>query len=483
MRLLIRQVTAIPLDGEHDRLPDVDIAIEDGRIRAVGAAPPDFVPDQTVDGREYLALPAFFNAHTHAAMTLERGWAEDLPFDRWLNEKIWVAESALEEEDVYWGAALACCEMIRCGIVGFADHYFWMHQVARAVAEAGMKAHLAWCQFGIGAEHEVGGATLEDTIAFIREWHGAADGRIRCALGPHSPYMCPPEFLRRVVEEAERLGVGIHLHVAESEEQVQNSLKAHGRTPVAHLAHLGVFDHPTIAAHCIAVTDEDLHILAEKGVWVAHTPKTYMKLAMGMAPLDRFLAAGVRVALGTDGPASNNDLNMLEVLRMAGLVHKNRVGDPAAFPHDLLLRLATQEAARALGFADDDVGATPRGEPPRGVALAVAPNAVAPSGAGTGPGAGASPAPTGGVLRPGAPADLILMDTRGVHWAPRHDLAANVVYASHPADVRYVFCDGRPLLWDGQLVTLDEERIRYEAERRAFRMVGTPMRQVRRYTG
>lgn len=445
MRLIIRQVTAIPLDGEHDLLPDVDIAIEDGRIHAVGSVPPDFVPQETIDGRDMVAVPAFFNAHTHASMTLERGWAEDLPFDRWLNEKIWVAESALEEEDVYWGAALACCEMIRCGVVGFADHYFWMHQVARAVAEAGMKANLAWCQFGIGAEHEVGGATLEDTVAFIREWHGEADGRIRCALGPHSPYMCPPEFLRRVVAEAERLGVGIHLHVAESEEQVRNSRQAHGRTPVAHLAHLGVLDHPVIAAHCIAVTDEDLHILAEKGVYVAHTPKTYMKLAMGMAPLDRFLAAGVRVALGTDGPASNNDLNMLEVLRIAGLVHKNRVGDPAAFPHDLLLRLATQAAARALGFADD----------------------VAPAAA----------------LRPGAPADLILIDTRSVHWTPRHDLAAHLVYASHPADVRYVFCDGRPLLWDGELVTLDEERIRYEAERRAFRMVGTPMRQVRKYTG
>ncbi len=464
MRLLIRQVTAIPLDGEHDLLPDVDIAVEDGRIRAIGAVPPDFVPEQTVDGREFLALPAFFNAHTHAAMTLERGWAEDLPFDRWLNEKIWVAESALEEEDVYWGAALACCEMIRCGIVGFADHYFWMHQVARAVAEAGMKAHLAWCQFGIGAEHEVGGATLEDTVAFIREWHGAADGRIRCALGPHSPYMCPPEFLRRVVAEAERLGVGIHLHVAESQEQVANSLKAHGRTPVAHLAHLGVFDHPTIAAHCIAVTDEDLEILAEKSVWVAHTPKTYMKLAMGMAPLDRFLTAGVRVALGTDGPASNNDLNMLEVLRITGLVHKNRVGDPAAFPHTLLLQLATQEVGR---FDKPNVGRFDK-----------------PNGQFDKPNVGRFDKPTyAGVLRPGAPADLILMDTRGVHWTPRHDLAANVVYASHPADVRYVFCDGRPLLWDGELVTLDEERIRYEAERRAFRMVGTPMRQVRRYRG
>ncbi|HIE38947.1 MAG TPA: amidohydrolase, partial [Anaerolineae bacterium] len=369
MRTLIRNVTAITLDEEDRILQDVEIAVEGKTILAVGQAPPDFRPDQVIDGREMVALPALFNVHTHAAMTLERGWAEDLPFDRWLNEKIWVAESALEKEDVYWGAALACCEMVHAGTVGFGDHYFWMDQVARAVEESGMKASLAWCQFGIGAEHEVGGVVLEDTLAFARNWHTAADGRIRCVLGPHSPYMCPPDFLRRVAEAAAELDVGVHLHVAESEEQVRNSLSAHGRTPVAHLAHLGVFDRPTIAAHCIVVDEEDLAILAEKGVHVAHTPKTYMKLAMGMAPLERFLAAGVRVGLGTDGPASNNDLNLLEVLRITGLVHKNRVGDPAAFPHDLLLRLATQGSARALGFAES------------------------------------------GVLRPGAPADLVLFDT------------------------------------------------------------------------
>lgn len=441
MRCLIRDVTAITLDEENRILTDVDIAIDGTHIAAVGRAPANFAPDRVIDGREHVALPAFFNTHTHAAMTLERGWAEDLPFDRWLNEKIWVAESALEEEDVYWGAALACCEMIRCGIVGFGDHYFWMDQTAHAVAEAGMKANLAWCQFGIGAEHEIGGAVLEDTLAFVRRWHGAADGRIRCMLGPHSPYMCPPDWLRRAVEAATALDVGIHIHLSESQEQVDNSLAAHGRTPVAHLAHLGVFERPTIAAHCIVVSDEDLAILAEKGVCVAHTPKTYQKLAMGMAPLERFLAAGVQVGLGTDGPASNNDLNILEVMRIAGLTHKNRVGDPAAFPNHTLLRLATQGAARALGFAES------------------------------------------GVLRAGAPADLVLMDTRHAHWTPRHDLAANVVYASHPADVRYVFCDGRMLLENGELTTLDEEDIRAEAERRAFRMVGRQMRQVRRYRG
>jgi 5-methylthioadenosine/S-adenosylhomocysteine deaminase len=440
MRTLIQNVTVITLDDAGTILQDVDIAIEANKIDNIGQDQHDFEPDEVIDGRGMVALPAFFSAHTHAAMTLERGWAEDLPFDRWLNEKIWVAESALEAEDVYWGAALACCEMIRAGIVGFNDHYFWMDQVAKAVDESGMKACLAWCQFGIGAEHEVGGVVLEDTIEFVRQFHTSAEGRIRCVLGPHSPYMCPPEFLTTVVEEAGKLEVGIHLHVAESEDQVSKSMADHGRTPVAHLAQLGVFERPTTAAHCIVVSDEDLSLLADSGVHVAHTPKTYMKLAMGMAPLERYLEAGVSVGLGTDGPASNNDLNLLEVLRITGLVHKNRMGDPARFPLDQLLRLATQGSAHSLGFGES------------------------------------------GVIQKGSPADLVLFDSQQAHWMPRHDLMASVVYASHPGDLRYVICDGQVLLRNGELTTLDEERILFEAERRAFRMVGTPMRQVREYT-
>jgi len=441
VRTLIRNVTAITLDEEDRILRNVEIAIEDGNILALGQAPPHFVADEVVEGQDLVALPGFFNAHTHAAMTLERGWAEDLPFDRWLNERIWVAESALEEEDVYWGAALACCEMIRAGLVGFADHYFWMDQVAQAVEEAGVKANLAWCQFGIGAEREVGGVTLEGTMRFARDWHGAAGGRIRCALGPHSPYMCPPEFLWQVVEAAHKLGAGIHLHVAESQEQVSNSLATHGKTPVAHLAALGVFDVPTIAAHCIAVDDGDIAILAEKGVHVAHTPKTYLKLAMGVAPLPQLLDGGVNVALGTDGPASNSDLNLLEVLRITGLYHKNAQGRPEALPRTRILRLATRAGARALGFAGS------------------------------------------GILAPGHPADLVLLNTCAPHWFPRHDLAAGVVYTAHPSDVSHVIVDGRLLLRDGELLTLDEERICYEAERRAFRLVGAPMCQVRAYRG
>ncbi|MGC9399373.1 MAG: amidohydrolase family protein [Anaerolineae bacterium] len=441
MRTLIQHATLLTLDTEGRVLSDASLALDGTRIAGVGEIPASFEPDETVDGREMLALPAFFNAHSHAAMTLERGWAEDLPFDRWLNEKIWVAESALEEEDVYWGAALAAAEMIRSGTVGFADHYFWMDQVARVVEESGMKALLAWCYFGTGPASEPGGTTFEDTLAFVEHWQGAADGRIHTTLGPHSPYMDAPEVLTRFVAEGRRLGVGAHFHLSESTAQVQNSLQTYGKTPVQHVADLGLLDlpQPTLVAHCNAATEKDLALLAEKGAWVAHAPKTYQKLAMQMPPLLEMLDHGVHVALGSDGPASNSDFNMLEIMRLTGLYQKSLQGDPTTLPRTRLLHLATRAPATALGF------------------------------------------PQSGVLAPGHPADVVLLDTRAPHWIPRHDPAAGVVYAAHPGDVAYVWCDGRLLYRRGEFLTLDIERIRREAEKRAFRMVGKPMKPMRAY--
>jgi len=439
--LLIRAVDVVTLDEQGTVLHNVDIAIAEGRIQAIGEVPPGFVADEVIDGRDHVALPGFFNAHTHAAMTLERGWAEDLPLDRWFNERIWVAESALQEDDVYWGAALAACEMIRSGTVAFADHYFWMERVAEVVEQSGLKALLAWCVFGLDAGQEIGGTTLGRTADFVQRWQGAAGGRLHTILGPHSPYICPPEFLAQVADVAARLGVGVHLHVAESPEQVNSSLAKNGQTPVAYLAALGLFDLPAIAAHCLYLSPEDVAILASKGVHVAHCPKTYLKLSMGMTPVLDLLAHGVQVALGTDGPASNNSLNMIESARLTALLQKLLNHDPEALPSQQVLRLATQNGARAMGF------------------------------------------PESGVLAPGRPADLVLYDFRRPHLRPRHDLAANVVYAATPGDVSHVIVDGRLLLRDGELLTLDEERILYEAERRAWRMVSQELHMVREYGG
>lgn len=439
-RIWIKHVDVVTLDADGSILRDTDLLIEDGRIARIGTVPEDTQAEEIIDGSHKVALPGFYNAHSHVPMTFERGWAEDLPFPRWLNERIWVAESALTPEDVYWGAALAACEMIRSGTVAFNDHYFYMDQVARVVEQSGMKAQLAWCVFGIGDDKEIGPGT-EKQLAFSLEWRGKAHGRIHTCLGPHSPYICPPDFLRRVVELAGQHQMSIHLHVAESLPQVENSRERYGMTPVEQLDGLGVFDHPTIAAHCLALTPDDMAILAGKGVHVARTPVTYMKLAMPVrTPVSALQQAGItRIVLGTDGPASNATLDMWTIIKQQVWLEKYSQENPEALPGDTVLRMATQNGAAALGFGD------------------------------------------AGVLAEGRAADLMLVDWDRPHLRPRHDLIANLVHNAQAGDVTDVIIDGQVIMRERELLTLDEGRILFEAEKRALRMVRRNMSRIRDY--
>ena len=440
MSLLVRNVDVLTLDAAGTLLTGVDLAVDGTAILAIGVAPPDFVPDEVIDGYNHLAVPGFFNAHCHSPMTFERGWAEDLPLDRWFNERIWVAESALTADDVYWGAALAACEMIRTGTVAFNDHYFYMDRVAEVVEQSGLKAALTWCQFGIGADKEVG-ADLAGTLGFIDRWQGAAGGRLRTVLGPHSPYLCPPAFLREVSALAREHQLPLHIHLAESPEQLENSLRAHGLTPTAHLEACGVFDVPCVAAHALYLAGDDIAILARHGVSVAHCPATYMKLAMGVSDLQPLLDAGVNVALGTDGPGSNSDMDMKAAVRLAPLLQKYHTRNAEALAGDLPLRMATANGARAMGFTGS------------------------------------------GVLAAGAPADFSLFDLDQPHLYPRHNLVANLVHSARGSDVTHLVVDGRLIYRDRELLTLDEERIMAEADRHARRMVGQEMKVVREYKG
>ena len=438
--LWIKHADIVTLDDQGTILRDTDLLINEGRITHIGNVPDETHANEIIDATGKVAMPGFFNAHCHSPMTFERGWAEDLPFPRWLNEKIWVAESALTPDDVYWGAALAACEMIRCGTVSFNDHYFYMDRVAEVVEQSGQKAMLAWCTFGIGDDKEIGPGA-DEQIAFSQQWHNAAEGRIHTCLGPHSPYVCPPEFLTRIVDEAEKLNLPIHLHVSESLPQVENSREKYGKTPVEHLNDLGVFDHPTIAAHCLALTDNDRAIMAEKDVFIPRTPITYMKLAMPIrTPVTTLHDSGItRIALGSDGPASNADMDMFAIIRQQVLIEKYSQENPEALPGDTALRMATQTGAQALGFAKS------------------------------------------GVLAEGRPADLILVDFNRPHLRPRHDLIANLVHSAKGADVTHTIVNGNLLMRDRELLTLDEEKILYEAEKHAFRMVGDEMKQMREY--
>jgi 5-methylthioadenosine/S-adenosylhomocysteine deaminase len=438
-KTLIEHADILTLDSEAQILPGAAVAISEGAIVAVGTPPADFQADEVVDAAGCIVMPGFFNAHSHSAMTLFRGYAEDLPLDRWLNERIFPIESALTPDDVYWGASLAAAEMIRGGTVGFADHYFHMDHVAQVAAESGLRASLAWCMFG-RVEGEVG-ADLAEIAAFTERWQGAADGRIKTMLGPHSAHICTPQFLARTAAVAARLGVGIHIHLAESEAEVARALALYDLRLVEILEANGVFDVPVIAAHAIHLADFEREMMAAGGATAVQCPTTHLKMGYGVTPVPALLADGVNVALGTDGAASTGRLDMFQEARHAAMIQKFSAGDPTRLPGDLALRLATQNGARALGFAGS------------------------------------------GEIAPGRAADLILIDSSALHFQPRHNLAASVLYAAGSQDVSDVMVAGRWLLRKRQLLTLDEERIRHEVRRRAerLRLAATPLHPVDRY--
>lgn len=425
----LHNLDIVTLDEQGTIHRQADLVIADGWITHLGQAPDTLQADEIIDASARVALPGLVNAHCHSPMTLLRGWAEDMYFPEWL-PKVWRAENQLTTPDIYWGAALAACEMIRTGTIAFNDMYFFMDRVAEVVSESGMKAALTWGFFDPGDGTSVGPA-LEQTIEWVKATHARGSSRIKTYLGPHSPYTCSQTTLERVVKIAHDLGQGIHLHLSESQEQVDQSLERYGLRPVQHLDSIGVFEAPggCVAAHTIYVDGQDIEILAEKGVHVPHCPITYMKLAMPFFSLKANLQAGVKMCLGTDGPASNADMDMFAIMRQTALTQKLLQIDPTMMPGDTVLRLATQAGARALGFADS------------------------------------------GVLKVGAPADLILVNLDAPHLRPVHNLIANLVHSAKGSDVTDVMVDGQWLMRNRELKTLDEDRILYEVETRARALV------------
>jgi len=366
-----------------------------------------------IDGRGLLAMPGLINTHAHVPMGLFRGLAEDVDIETWFNDYMWPLESNLTPDDVYWGMLLGVAEMIQSGVTSVADHYFHMDRAAEAVEQAGTRAALGWAVFG-----SQGAEGVDRTASFAADYDGTASGRITTWLAPHAPYTCDAAFLRAVAHEAERLDLGIHIHAAETADQTRASLEAHGRTPIQVLDDTGVLDRPTILAHCCGVTPSDLKLLARRRCGVAHAPKTYLKLAMGAAPVTQMRDAGIPVGLATDGPVSNNTLDILESLRLMAMVAKHDSGRPQTMTVAEALTVATRESARVYGRPDDL-----------------------------------------GHLEAGYLADIILVDLNGPHTQPLHDPAAALVYAVRASDVRTVICDGRVLMRDRRLLTIDVDEV------------------------
>jgi len=366
---------------------------------------------------EALIFPGLVNAHTHASMTIFRGLAEDLPLMTWLHEYIFRVESRLRGEWVYWGAKLALCEMLRSGVTAFCDMYLFEPYVIRAVEEAGMRAALGEGLFdfpspGYGPLEE--GLRLTEDLLRAFERHP----RIRIMVMPHAVYTCSPETLKKAAALAERYGARLHIHLSETREEVFQCLERYGRRPVAHLEALGLLAENLHVAHAVELTEEEIELLAKRRVSVAHCPESNLKLGSGVARVPEMLKAGVRVTLGTDGPASNNDLDLLSEMRTAALLQKGLRRDPTVLPAREVLRMATEEGARALGFERC------------------------------------------GRLEPGYEADLAALDLRRPDLSPMHDPLALLVYSARAGAVREVMVAGRWLLREGRLLTLDEEETR-----------------------
>jgi 5-methylthioadenosine/S-adenosylhomocysteine deaminase len=421
MKILLRDFTAITLADPPVR-EHVHIAVEDGVITHVSESLPPGSFDREIAGQDQLVMPGWINAHTHLAMVLLRGYADDLPLGRWLKEHIWPLEEKLTEEDVYWGSLWGIAEMIRSGTTCFADMYFHMDAVARAVKESGMRALLAYGmiapQAGERAERE-----LAITRAFIERFHETSQGRIRTAIGPHAPYTCHPAVWDGALEMARARGLLIHTHLAETKDEVENALADWKKTPVEYLESLGVFEVPVLAAHCVHVSERDIRILAERGVRVVHNPTSNLKLASGFAPIDKLVDAGVTVAIGTDGAASNNNLDLLEEIRLAALLQKGILGDATALSAWEALQMGTKQGAQALGWKEL------------------------------------------GAIDVGRRADLVILDLDRPHWVPNYDPVSNLIYAAQAADVRTVIIDGRIVMRDREIQTFDEERAKAQVRR------------------
>ncbi|RUT36051.1 amidohydrolase [Paenibacillus zeisoli] len=396
--------------------------IENDLIKYVGESRPEIEEGtDTFDGRGLLFAPGLINTHGHAAMSLLRGYGDDMLLQNWLQEKMWPMEAKFTSRDVYWGTALSVVEMLKGGTTTFLDMYDHMDQVAKVADESGIRAVLMRGAIGLCPE-DVQQQKLEEAIRFAQDWHGKADGRITTMMSPHSPYTCPPAFIEKFVQAAHDLDLPLHTHMSETTAEVQQNIEEYGLRPTMHLEKLGFFSRPSIIAHGVHLNDEEIEILARNNVAVSHNPGSNLKLASGVARVVDLQKAGVVVSLGTDGAASNNNLDMFEEIRLAALIHKGVSGDPTAVPAEEALKMGTIYGAKSVYL------------------------------------------PNTGKLAEGMKADFIAMNTDQAHFIPHTDFISHMVYSAGPKDVEHVWVNGNQVVKHGSCLTIDEERVRREAQ-------------------
>jgi len=373
--------------------------------------------DEVINATGKVLMPGLVNTHTHLSMTLMRGLADDMPLDTWLNNYIWPVEAELNPEYCYAGALVACAEMIKSGTTCFNDMYFFMDHVARAADEAGLRGIISHGMIDFGDEDKRR-QEFKESIRIIKKCHNTGDGRIQVEFGPHSPYTCSQELLTEVKREAAKYGVRIHIHVSETQKEVSDILEAHGNRPFEYLDEIGFLGSEVTAAHAVWLSNNEMDIIKQNEVKISHNPSSNMKLSSGVSPVSKLLRKEVCVSIGTDGPASNNNMDMFEEMKITSLLQKVTTMDPTVLNAEEVFKMATINGAKSLGL-EDQIGS----------------------------------------IEVGKKADITLIDARSPQLTPFRNPISHIVYSANGGNVDTVICNGEILMKNRELLTLDENMI------------------------
>ena len=416
-KLLLRQ-SADPSEAPVYEVMDGYLGVEGKTIDYIGPDRPAKRYNEEKDMGGSLLMPGLANAHGHAAMTLVRGVGSDLNLQDWLFGKIVPIEDRMTAEDVVAGTEYAILEMLACGTTVYADMYSFPVECAEAAAKAGIKANIPRPLICFDPEMEADDCDrIRETPAMFRAIDGMGDGRVLADFCMHSEYLTTEKTVRRYAEMCKEFGARMQVHLSETKKEHDECIARHGLTPMAYFEKLGVLDSPTYAAHCVWVTDEDLDIAARHGLIIAHNPTSNLKLGSGFAPIPEAMAKGIRIALGTDGCASNNNLNLWEEMHLTAILHKGHTGDPTMVTPAQVLDMATLNGCIAMGRKNS------------------------------------------GVLAAGKDADIICVDLNALHMQPALDIPALLVYSAQGSDVKMTMVDGRILYENGEYYTLDKDRV------------------------
>ena len=407
-----------------ERVFSGDIFIENGKIAGFERGEADVV----IDASNMAVLPGLINAHTHLAMNFLRGIAEDKPLQQWLEQDIWPRERKINEKLVYYAAVIGVAEALESGTTSFVDMYFYEEEIAKAAHELGARA---WVGYGLIDlfDPEKREEELKRAKELVKKVRSLRSELVTPVISPHAPYTCSPELIIKAHELAERYDLIYHIHVSETKREVEEILKKHGSTPLLYLEKLGVVDSRFLGAHGVWITPREMVVLAKRRGSIVHNPTSNLKLGSGIAPVKKFIEKGVNVALGTDGQASNNDLDMWEEMRLMALLQK--LSD-VTFPSIEALKSATVNGAKALGF-------------------------------------------DGGVIKEGAPADLVLLDLEKIHFFPaftKAQVVNNIIFAASKGDVNYVIVNGDIVVKNGRHVMQDKVQKAKEEVRKLAEKLG-----------